>query len=380
MQKRVPGDRRGKRKGLRIFGLISAIFAGLLLTGYLLFVFCPLPTIAYWRTIWIETAMTTADHQWLATAFIPKNIIDAVMQNTESTVDVIGGGSYLRPTENTSESEDTKNTSDTTAPSQEEKPPADPDDILGQKHLKVGDTDMAGNIITVNDIEQGLLVSEVVGDGFRGLVMQVDDPARVYLAQTPYPDEKGIRIREMLSTYDAIAGINASGFADPGGEGNGGQVIGLSCTDGKLWGYYVKEFASIVLTEDNRLVVGNIPDWDAYNIRSGMQFGPVLIADGEIKMTGSAGYGLQPRTAIGQREDGVIIFAIIDGRNPTWSLGCTVGDLAQIMADYGAVNAGCCDGGSSSVLAYDGAVLNKNSSLNPDYGRMLPNAFLVKKK
>lgn len=39
-----------------------------------------------------------------------------------------------------------------------------------------------------------------------------------------------------------------------------------------------------------------------------------------------------------------------------------------------------CDGGSSSVLAYNGEVINKNSSLNPDYGRRLPNAFLVAPK
>ena len=71
---------------------------------------------------------------------------------------------------------------------------------------------------------------------------------------------------------------------------------------------------------------------------------------------------------------------IIDGRNPMWSMGCTVGDMATIMASYGAVNAGCCDGGSSSVLAYNGAVLNKNSSANPTYGRLLPNAFLVRSK
>ena len=47
---------------------------------------------------------------------------------------------------------------------------------------------------------------------------------------------------------------------------------------------------------------------------------------------------------------------------------------------YEAVNAGCCDGGSSCVLAYEGVVLNKNSSANPTYGRRIPNAFLVKSK
>lgn len=45
------------------------------------------------------------------------------------------------------------------------------------------------------------------------------------------------------------------------------------------------------------------------------QFSPVLIADGVKQVSGSAGYGLQPRTAIGQRADGVIALLVIDGRD-----------------------------------------------------------------
>ena len=106
----------------------------------------------------------------------------------------------------------------------------------------------------------------------------------------------------------------------------------------------------------------------------------MLIADGKAQFKDSGGYGIQPRTAIGQRSDGVIVFLVIDGRNPTWSIGCTMSNLIEVLEKYGVVNAACCDGGSSSVLAYDGEVLNKNSSANPDYGRRLPNAFLVAPK
>ena len=51
-----------------------------------------------------------------------------------------------------------------------------------------------------------------------------------------------------------------------------------------------------------------------------------------------------------------------------------------MMVRYGAVTAGGCDGGSSVVMAYDGEILNDNSSANPDYGRRIPNAFLVRSK
>nr|MBQ4318699.1 phosphodiester glycosidase family protein [Clostridia bacterium] len=362
-----------KHTGLRTFLIIIVSFVIFWTTAYCLFVFSPIPFFVYWRGIWIETAMTTADHQWLATAFIPQSVIDEVMGEQTKT-DMIGGIEFLgtRPAE-------------TTPPDE----PSDPDDepkeekyndILGLASLKVGDTDYAGYTIEVVDYDQGLMISTIEGSGYKGKMLLVDDPSRVYLAQTPTPDVEGIRILNYLEEFDAIAGINASGFADPGGEGNGGQVIGLSCSEGNFWGSFVNYYGSVVFTSTDKLVVGNIDVWQNYDIRDGIQFGPVLVANGKKAVSGSAGYGIQPRTAIGQREDGVVAMLIIDGRNPVHSIGCTVGDLADIFEKYGVINASCCDGGSSTIMAYDGAVLNKNSSLNAAYGRRMPNAFLVKSR
>ena len=81
----------------------------------------------------------------------------------------------------------------------------------------------------------------------------------------------------------------------------------------------------------------------------------------------------------GQRADGVIVFMVIDGRQPGYSIGITVGEAAEILFMYGVVNAAACDGGSSSVLAYDGKIMNKPST-PMEAGRYLPNAFLVKEK
>lgn len=359
----------------------SAIAAGLAAL-YLIAVFSDIPFIAKWRTLWIETAMTTADHQWLATAFIPASVIDKVMANKNTTTDIIGGGDNLNETTRSDDTEpvdppETKpdDTDETSAPVDE----PDPNDILGQKKLEVGGTDYAGNTVLVNDLDEGIVISEIVGSSFRGKIMLIDDPSRVYLGTTTMKNEEGLRIKTMMEHYGAVAGINASGFADPDDSGTGGEVMGMSY-DGEFWGEYVDFYGSILITSDDRLVVGDVKDWDKYDIRAGIQFGPVLIADGKAAITGSGGYGIQPRTAIGQREDGVMIFLVIDGRQIGWSLGCTMEDLIDILTKYGAVNAACCDGGSSSVLAYKGEVINKNSSLNPDYGRRLPNAFLVKPK
>lgn len=371
-KKRKPQKGIKKRYIIVPIAVLVSLFA-----LYLTAVFSTVPFIEKWRTIWIETAMTTADHQWLATAFIPGSVIDKVMAHKNDASDVIGGSEHLNNADETSSADTEKPLPD----EPDEPSPEEPDgsDILGQNKLVVGGNDYAGYKVLVNDTDEGIVISEIHENGYRGKIMLIDDPSRVFLGTTDKKDTEGLRIKAMMSLYGAVAGINASGFADPNDQGTGSDIVGMSY-DGEFWGEYVDFYDSILITTENRLVVGRVLDWEKYNIRAGIQFGPVLIADGEAMVSGSGGYGIQPRTAIGQREDGVIVFLVIDGRQIGWSLGCTVEDLVNILQKYNVINAACCDGGSSSVLAYKGEVITKNSSLNPDYGRRLPNAFLVAPK
>ncbi|MEG2144542.1 MAG: phosphodiester glycosidase family protein, partial [Oscillospiraceae bacterium] len=80
-------------------------------------------------------------------------------------------------------------------------------------------------------------------------------------------------------------------------------------------------------------------------------------------------------TAIGQREDGSILLLCIDGRQ-AHSLGASFKDLIEIFTKYNAVNAANLDGGSSSLMVYEGKIISVTASL---YGsRKLPTAILVK--
>ena len=91
---------------------------------------------------------------------------------------------------------------------------------------------------------------------------------------------------------------------------------------------------------------------NALGIRDGCEFGPVLIMNGEINdVAYNSNSGYNPRTAIGQRADGTVIFVCVDGRQPG-SVGGTYHDVIDIMVEYGAVNACNMDGGSSSVMLY----------------------------
>lgn len=396
-----------KQKKQRRWPLIILICVVAAALCYSLAAFVPSGPIANLRNAYIQTAMSTADHQWLATWLFPKWVIDRAWTDPNiKPPNAPDGSELLDPvTTDTSVPDNTEPltpdtevvTEDTTAPADTETTevsgtetviPAD--DILGLTSLKIGDTDYAGNTVIEVNQKEGLFISEFTGKStlipgtkYHGYVMLIDDPSRVYVGTTPEKKTTGYRILSMMEYYgNTIAGINASGFSDPNDSGTGNDIIGACMSQGQPWGYFTNTMASIVLTKENKLVVGWMNDWSTYtNIRDGMQFGPVLVYKGknQVDEATGGGMGVQPRTAIGQREDGVIIMIVIDGR-VTSSIGCTMWEMADMMMKYGAVTAGGCDGGSSVVLAYDGKILNENSSANPTHGRRIPNAFLVRSK
>ena len=108
-----------------------------------------------------------------------------------------------------------------------------------------------------------------------------------------------------------------------------------------------------------------------------MEFKPALVFDGEKVVEGSAGWGISPRTAIGQTKNGQVLLLVVDGRQPGYSIGCTMGDLADMLLRYGAYQACNLDGGSSSIMYYNGRKITKPSAANKEEGRRLPDAFIV---
>jgi len=58
-----------------------------------------------------------------------------------------------------------------------------------------------------------------------------------------------------------------------------------------------------------------------------------------------------PRTAVGVRYDGSVIFYTIDGRRSGYSVGASMDQVARRMIELGCVTALCLDGGGSTTLA-----------------------------
>ena len=229
--------------------------------------------------------------------------------------------------------------------------------------------------------DDNIKIVNVQGNTYNGKLMIVSDPSLVFLGTLDSygEDSVGLTLMNMMKRDHAIGGINAGGFLDTAGMGNGGVPLGLVIKDGQLmYGDYEETMYEIVgFDYNNRLMLGGMTAKEAIEkgIKEAMSFGPLLIVNGEsVNVTGTGG-GLNPRTAIGQTADGTILLLVIDGRQPT-SLGATFKDIIEIMHEYGAVNAANLDGGSSTLMVYDGKILNSSVSL---YGpRQLPTAFLVR--
>ncbi|MDD5863344.1 MAG: phosphodiester glycosidase family protein [Firmicutes bacterium] len=211
----------------------------------------------------------------------------------------------------------------------------------------------------------GIRFESHAGDTYNAHIMIVRDPSKVYLAtstdkfSTSIP---GTRINNQIETEGAIAAVNAGAFFDNGtSDPSVGSVPeGLVYSKGDCkWTTGsppngIKGFAGF--NKDNILVVAqdNLTQAQAeeLNIRDGCCFGPVLIMNGEINQEAyNSNSGWNPRTALGQRKDGAVVFVCIDGRQ-AGSPGGTYKDVIDIMIEYGVVNACNMDGGSSSVMLY----------------------------
>ena len=247
----------------------------------------------------------------------------------------------------------------------------------------------------------GIRIEDVHGRTYNAKVMLVRDPAQVYLGISTHngfsTSIPGKRLTAAMADEGAIAGINGGAFNDDGTTGSyvGTLPAGLVYSDGEcVWtsGKPTETSGFAGFTRDNILVVSteNLSKAQAekLNIRDGCCFGPVLIMNGQINMEEyNKVSGLNPRTAIGQRADGTVIFVCIDGRQPS-SMGGEYKDAIDIMVEYGAVNACNMDGGSSTVMMYrdtygrygdSGEVRIMNSySLLQSEPRKMPDFWMVR--
>ena len=230
----------------------------------------------------------------------------------------------------------------------------------------------------IDEDGDGIIVEPVRGEGYSGYMMVVLDPSRVIMGSVPKSyGARGYTVADMVAQFDAVAGINAGGFEDPDGKGNGSIPNTMVVYEGEI--YYANKGVQdgfVGFDADHIMHVGKLTAKDVKekNIQYGVSFGPVLISNGEPATLTS---GVNPRTAIGQRSDGAVLMLVIDGRQVI-SLGATYSDLIEIFQEYGAVNACNLDGGSSTLMWFGGDYINNCASVIGI--RPVPTTFLVLKE
>lgn len=301
----------------------------------------------------ITTAMTTMSHQYLAQIFFDDKTIAEVMANNH-VIEV--------------------------------------DEDTDADLIKIDDTDVGTKYKSKydkeilekdkdNDLYKVIRIEEL---GYKGYLVAIYKPENVKLGVTSKLGTTGQSVRVIARNNKARVTINASGFFDPDWNSNGAIPHGTVIKDGKvIWDYEDARVGGgfIGFNEDNILVLARTDKYSAiskYHYRDAIEFGPFLIVNGKASFVkGDGGWGIAPRTAIGQREDGIVLFLVIDGRGYGGSVGCGMVELTEIMQRYGAVNAANLDGGSSSGLIIDNEIINHPTAGGDNGLRNLPTAWIV---
>ena len=306
-----------------ILGILGVVSLAVLLYG-------PYSGFRDWL---ITTAMTTMSHQYFATWFYDDETIAEVLNRNK--------------VEETSEITDTSMT-------------------------VIIDSDKDENIEYANEYERQILekdpgnddykIIEITGKGYSGYMAVIYDPSRIKTVYTKKLGKSGEYLTTMAKDNDALIAINGGGFDDPNFNSNGASPLGITFSGGKLITSksYNGQGGLIGFTEDDKLVLGkmNVAKAKELKIRDGVTFGPFLIVNGKSSnVFGNGGWGTAPRTAIGQRKDGIVLFLVIDGRTLTRP-GASMNDLIEIMERYGAYNAANLDGGTSSVMVVNNEIIN----------------------
>ncbi len=236
-----------------------------------------------------------------------------------------------------------------------------------------GDTDNS------DKSHEGIEVLDIKGSTYNGKLMIIEDPSRVFVGVPDAYGEgaSGLTVAAMIDKYGCIAGTNAGGFDDPNGQGTGGIPEGIVVYEGELlWGKKDESYSLAGLDSNGILHVGVMTGAEALaaDIQYAASYGPALVING-APSGAYLGGGLNPRTAIGQRADGAILLLVINGRSVD-SLGATLDDLTSIMIEHGAINASNLDGGSSSIMIYNGEYITSSAYVFGE--RVVPTAILVR--
>ena len=211
-----------------------------------------------------------------------------------------------------------------------------------------------------------------------------DDTITYYVADLTLSDATSLRgafannqfgenvtalVSETATANNAILAVNGDyyGFRDSGIVIRNGVVFRDS---GAREGLAMYRDGTVKVYDETQTTAAQLVADGVWNTLS---FGPAIVESGaavsgidQVEVDTNVGnhsiQGEQPRTAIGVTADGHILLVVVDGRDPGYSRGATLPELADIMISLGATTAYNLDGGGSSELWFNGVVVNQPSN------------------
>lgn len=420
------GERRSPQRARKaVLVIMILLICGQLL--YLLCVYSNIPFIKKWRDIYINTAMTTYTHQWLATALLPEDIINEVVAARKAELDAQKGV-------NTDWGDNKKNTISSEISNGND--PTDTDVIINTGEDSAGNTDAprseqeaffaafeqldqasmlsyvnrnpevlengwggiyineaalyddgtdirttAGDQVLAIDAENGILLVRVTGDGYRGVLAIVNDSSMVSIHAAKNIGSYGSLCKDIAADAGAVLATNASAFYDPNGNGNGGTLVGYAICEGESYGYIAgkadpyNNWKRMELRRDNLMYLVDSANEVDPTTTDACEWNVALIINSEILVSGT--WEIHPRSAVGMSENHEAMFIIIEGRQPLKGIvGTTAPEVAKILRRYDCAQAMLQDGGSSAIMVYHGEPVTMCSN-GYETGRALPNAWVV---
>ena len=303
------------------------------------------------KAFWIPSAMTTMSHKYLAYTLYDEETVGKIMSENyieQSTEEVNLDDIVINEA-----------------------------DLFSKRYTNPYDKEIFTKT-PGNDVYKLIRINE---GKYKGWLTVIYDPSDVELAVSSKLGRAGQSVNTLTRENGGLVGINGGGFEDLDGWGNGSIPYGAIIQNGELVWNHSGGWGSLVgFNKDHKMYLTYSSAQEAVDngMKDAVDFGPFLIVNGNVsKIHGDGGWGTAPRTVIAQRKDGVVLFLIIDGRMPGYSIGATMNDVIEILLRYKAYNAANLDGGASTTMSINGSLWNNPYAGGEYGGRTVSNAWIV---
>lgn len=183
------------------------------------------------------------------------------------------------------------------------------------------------------------------------------------------------RTSDYLQEFGVQVAINGDGFQPWNSQslfnyyphvGDPVDVIGQAVSDGVRYSQLTDAEPTLYFNNRNMARINQSPG----KIAQAISGGSLLVSQGQVVSAGDN--QAEPRTAVGldqrRRE---LLLVVVDGRQPGYSEGLTLAELAELMIELGAYEAINLDGGGSSTLVVENAA-GKPRILNSPVNNGIP--------